>query len=47
MLKGSIACYKCSHEVMKRSMFRQSHNARTRIDDWRVERRSVDRIKVG
>jgi hypothetical protein len=30
MNKGSLACYKCSHEVMKKTMFRQSHNARTR-----------------
>jgi len=30
MNKGSLACYKCSHEVMRRSMFMQSHNARTK-----------------
>lgn len=38
MNKGSLACYTCSREVMKRSMFRQSHNARTKKEreaQWR------------
>ena len=30
MNKGSLSCYKCSHELMRRSMFTQSHNARTK-----------------